>query len=81
MADDSLAVLGDMGELYVSADIIPIYKELLVYSTIITPNWFEVEYVQQTISIPALSLTAIQNSHRNHFRFHWIPKESLENFA
>jgi len=38
-------VLGDAGKLYVSADIIPIYKELLLYSTIITPNWFEVEYV------------------------------------
>jgi len=45
VADDPLAVLGDAGKLYVSADIIPIYKELLLNSTIITPNWFEVEYV------------------------------------
>jgi pyridoxal/pyridoxine/pyridoxamine kinase len=46
VADDPPAVLGDAGGLYVSADIIPIYKELLHYSSIITPNWFEVEYVQ-----------------------------------
>lgn len=45
VADRPLAVLGDAGRLYVSADIVPIYKELLLYSTIITPNWFEVEYV------------------------------------
>jgi pyridoxine kinase len=47
-------VLGDAGELYVSADIIPIYKELLLYSTIITPNWFEVEYVLRAFPKPAL---------------------------
>jgi pyridoxine kinase len=37
------AVLGDSGKLYVSQDVIPIYKEMFAYATIITPNWFEVE--------------------------------------
>jgi pyridoxal/pyridoxine/pyridoxamine kinase len=37
--------MGDAGRLYVSPDVIPIYKSMLPYSTIITPNWFEVEYV------------------------------------
>ena len=37
------AVLGDAGKLYVSPACIPIYREALQYSTIITPNWFEVE--------------------------------------
>lgn len=37
------AVLGDSGKLYVSPDVIPIYRAMLPLSTIITPNWFEVE--------------------------------------
>jgi len=37
------AVLGDSGKLYVSQDVIPIYKGMLSFATIITPNWFEVE--------------------------------------
>jgi pyridoxine kinase len=36
-------VIGDAGILYVSPDVIPIYKELLPFSDIITPNWFEME--------------------------------------
>jgi len=74
-------VLGDAGKLYVSADIIPIYKELLLYSTIITPNWFEVEFVRSAFLNPALSLTAIQDSHRNNFRFYRIPQESFRGSA
>lgn len=41
------AVLGDSGKLYVAADVIPIYRSMLPFSTIITPNWFEVECVNQ----------------------------------
>jgi pyridoxine kinase len=37
------AVLGDSGKLYVSQDVIPMYKDMLSFATIITPNWFEVE--------------------------------------
>ncbi|PCH36428.1 bud site selection protein 16 [Wolfiporia cocos MD-104 SS10] len=36
-------VLGDAGKLYVAPDTVPIYRDALQYSTIITPNWFEVE--------------------------------------
>ena len=39
-----LAVLGDSGRLYVAPDVIPIYRALLPHATIITPNWFEIEY-------------------------------------
>lgn len=38
------AVMGDIGTgLYVSRDVVPIYKEMLNLATIITPNQFEVE--------------------------------------
>ncbi|KAH9479249.1 Putative pyridoxal kinase C6F6.11c [Psilocybe cubensis] len=36
-------VMGDAGRLYVAADVIPVYQEMLPLATIITPNWFEVE--------------------------------------
>ncbi|KAJ2911951.1 hypothetical protein MD484_g8465, partial [Candolleomyces efflorescens] len=36
-------VMGDAGRLYVAADVIPVYREMLPLATIITPNWFEVE--------------------------------------
>ncbi len=38
-----LAVMGDAGRLYVSRDVIPLYRSLLPKATIITPNWFEAE--------------------------------------
>lgn len=38
------AVMGDIGTgLYVSRDVVPLYKEMLNLATIITPNQFEVE--------------------------------------
>ena len=43
--DQISAVLGDSGKLYVSEDCVSVYRELLPLATIITPNWFEVEYV------------------------------------
>jgi len=36
-------VLGDSGSLYVAPDVVPIYRRMLAQSTIISPNWFEVE--------------------------------------
>ncbi|KAG6829728.1 hypothetical protein H0H92_003687 [Tricholoma furcatifolium] len=36
-------VMGDAGKLYVAADVIPIYRDMLSLATIISPNWFEVE--------------------------------------
>ncbi|KAI0295370.1 Ribokinase-like protein [Multifurca ochricompacta] len=41
-------VMGDAGRLYVSPDVIPIYRSLLPKATIITPNWFEVETITET---------------------------------
>lgn len=39
------AVMGDEGRLYVDADVVPIYRDMLLpLATVITPNWFEVEY-------------------------------------
>ena len=46
-SSSSTAVLGDSGRLYVLPDVVPIYKNALRFATIITPNWFEVEYVSQ----------------------------------
>jgi pyridoxine kinase len=40
-----LAVMGDAGHLYVAPDVIPVYRKMLPLATIITPNWFEVEWV------------------------------------
>jgi pyridoxine kinase len=37
------AVIGDTGALYVSPDVIPVYRSMLPLATVITPNWFEVE--------------------------------------
>lgn len=52
-------VLGDSGELYVSPDVIPIYKEMLSFATIITPNWFEVETLT---GVPLISFGALRDA-------------------
>ncbi|KAG1857383.1 bud site selection protein 16 [Suillus subalutaceus] len=52
-------VLGDSGKLYVSQDVIPIYKVMFSFATIITPNWFEVETLT---GVPLLSLSALHNA-------------------
>ncbi|KAH9962620.1 Ribokinase-like protein [Russula dissimulans] len=41
-------VMGDAGSLYVSPNVIPIYRSLLPKASIITPNWFEVEVLTDT---------------------------------
>lgn len=41
------AVMGDIGTgLYVSPDVVPVYKDMLKMATIITPNQFEAQYVE-----------------------------------
>jgi hydroxymethylpyrimidine/phosphomethylpyrimidine kinase len=45
IATTYLAVIGDAGRMYVPADVISVYRSLLPKASIITPNWFEVEYV------------------------------------
>lgn len=37
--------MGDSGKLYVSEAVIPVYKSLLPFADLITPNQYEVEYV------------------------------------
>ncbi|KAL1692779.1 Ribokinase-like protein [Schizophyllum commune] len=41
-------VMGDSGKLYVAADVIPVYRDLLHLADVITPNWFEVETLTDT---------------------------------
>ena len=47
-----VAVLGDSGRLYVSPEVVPIYRNALRLATIITPNWFEVECVCLATRLP-----------------------------
>lgn len=49
-------VLGDAGRLYVSPDVIPIYRSLLPKATIITPNWFEAETITDIKIVDRASL-------------------------
>ncbi|KAJ3555582.1 hypothetical protein NM688_g2496 [Phlebia brevispora] len=49
-------VLGDAGKLYVSPDVIPIYRAMLPLASIITPNWFEVEVLTDVKITDLLSL-------------------------
>lgn len=46
------AVMGDIGTgLYVSEDVVPIYKGMLSLATVITPNQFEAERVPSRLRI------------------------------
>ncbi|EGN96899.1 hypothetical protein SERLA73DRAFT_111680 [Serpula lacrymans var. lacrymans S7.3] len=36
-------VIGDSGRMYVSSDVVPVYRSMLPLASVITPNWFEVE--------------------------------------
>ena len=47
--------MGDTGRIYVAPDVVPVYKEMLPLATIITPNWFEVEYVLSPIFTPIIN--------------------------
>lgn len=51
-----IAVLGDSGKLYVAPECVPMYRSILPLATIITPNWFEVEFVSQ-LSFEIIKLT------------------------
>ncbi|KAG5513538.1 hypothetical protein PMAC_000970 [Pneumocystis sp. 'macacae'] len=48
-------VLGDRGRLYVSPDVVPIYKQLLFMSDLITPNQFEFSESDKELHIVASS--------------------------
>ncbi|KIK57034.1 hypothetical protein GYMLUDRAFT_46650 [Collybiopsis luxurians FD-317 M1] len=71
-------VMGDAGKLYVSADVIPVYQSMLPLSTVITPNWFEVETLTSTqlTSLPSLrhALTILHTQyHVPHIAISSIP--------
>ncbi|OCF32990.1 pyridoxal kinase [Kwoniella heveanensis CBS 569] len=72
-------VMGDMGTgLYVSEDVVPIYKDMLQLATVITPNQFEVELLSG-INITSLSSlrAALRHLHTTsnlpHIAFSSIP--------
>ncbi|CAK9781145.1 bud site selection-related protein [Cutaneotrichosporon oleaginosum] len=61
-------VMGDIGKgLYVSSDVIPVYKDLLKIATIITPNQFEAELLSDvkitTMSTLCDALTALHTTY------------------
>ncbi|WWD17160.1 pyridoxal kinase [Kwoniella shandongensis] len=72
-------VMGDMGTgLYVSKEVVPIYKNMLSLATVITPNQFEVELLSGIVinSLPSLH-TALHQLHTAnslpHVAFSSIP--------
>ncbi|KAH8924923.1 Bud site selection protein 16, partial [Atractiella rhizophila] len=57
-------VMGDDGRIYVSPEVIPIYKSLLPLATITTPNYFEAELLTE---VKLTSLSAIREAlHKFH---------------
>ncbi|KAI0258637.1 Ribokinase-like protein [Gloeopeniophorella convolvens] len=58
-------VIGDAGRLYVSPEVIPIYRSLLPIATIITPNWFEaslqraIRILHETYLVPNIVISSI----------------------
>jgi len=72
-------VMGDVGRgLYVSQDVVPIYKSMLRLATVITPNQFEVELLSGTTitSLPTLHQALHQLHAQNalpHVAFSSIP--------
>jgi len=51
-------VLGDSGVLYVSPNVVAIYRAMLPLATVITPNWFEVETLTDIRIVDPQSLRA-----------------------
>ncbi|EGX91788.1 pyridoxine kinase [Cordyceps militaris CM01] len=60
-------VMGDNGNLYVAADVVPAYKSLLAYADLIIPNQFEAELLSGVKITDMKSLAAaIHAFHKNH---------------
>ncbi|PWN19278.1 Ribokinase-like protein [Microstroma glucosiphilum] len=58
-------VMGDMGRgMYVDKEVLPVYRSMLRYTTIITPNQFEAQILadEEITSIPSL-LSVLQSLH------------------
>ncbi|SJX62894.1 related to pyridoxal kinase [Sporisorium reilianum f. sp. reilianum] len=61
-------VMGDMGRgMYVAPEVLPIYREMLQYATIITPNQFEAQALtdMDIVDLPSLK-QVILTLHRKH---------------
>ncbi|KAG5439892.1 hypothetical protein PCANB_000174 [Pneumocystis canis] len=68
-------VLGDRGHLYVSPEVIPIYKQLVSMSDLITPNQFESRVVllsDQKITSFETLLTCIETLHKKYALKHIV---------
>ncbi|KTW27883.1 pyridoxal kinase [Pneumocystis jirovecii RU7] len=66
-------VLGDNGRLYVSSDVIPIYKQLLFICDLITPNQFEAETLSdKKISSFETLLTCLKSLHKSYCLKHIV---------
>ncbi|KAF9512662.1 hypothetical protein BS47DRAFT_1372736 [Hydnum rufescens UP504] len=61
-------VMGDDGRLYVSPDVVPVYRDVLLpLATVITPNWFEVEILTGIkITTMASIKSAVEKLHSVH---------------
>ncbi|KAF9648645.1 Ribokinase-like protein [Thelephora ganbajun] len=60
-------VMGDSGVLYVSPNVVSIYRAMLPLATIITPNWFEVETLTDFRIVDPQSLRdAIRGLHEEY---------------
>ncbi|KAM3444811.1 hypothetical protein NHJ13734_001001 [Beauveria thailandica] len=66
-------VMGDNGNLYVAADVVPAYKSLLSHADLIIPNQFEAELLSEVKITDMDSLAAaIQALHEKHHVPHVI---------
>ncbi|SNX84391.1 related to pyridoxal kinase [Melanopsichium pennsylvanicum] len=64
-------VMGDMGRgMYVAPEVLPIYQEMLQYSTIITPNQFE---AQALTGIQVVDLTSLKQLIFTLHKRHKVP--------
>ncbi|KAK4132499.1 Ribokinase-like protein, partial [Trichocladium antarcticum] len=60
-------VMGDNGNLYVAADVVPVYKSLVHHADLVLPNQFEAELLSDIpiTDLPSLSL-ALQTLHSRY---------------
>lgn len=63
-------VMGDQGRLYVSEDVVPVYRNLLRDADLILPNQFEAEVLSE---VKITSLSTLQDALANLHKTHRIP--------
>ncbi|KAJ3970185.1 Ribokinase-like protein [Lentinula raphanica] len=67
-------VMGDAGRLYVAPDVVPVYRRLLPFSTIITPNWFEVETLTE---IPLTDMPSLRRALSRLHKEYGVPNVAI----